>query len=101
MAVEKGFQRIEDDIAKKNRRERNIVIRNVPESIENTNAKQNKCDKGNVEKILNIKQPSDIINVVRLGSQKDQDGNLIRTQGRKYRIWLGGGGCCKKIRPTS
>jgi hypothetical protein len=76
MAVEKGFQRIEDDIAEKDRRKRNIVIRNVPESIENTNDKQNKCEKGRVEKLLNIKQPSDIINVVRLGSKKDKDGNI-------------------------
>ncbi len=76
MAVEKGFQRIEDDIAQKDRRKRNIVIRNLPESIENTNTKQNKWDKGRVEKILNIKQPSDIINVVRLGSRKDKDGNI-------------------------
>ena len=76
MAVEKGFQRIEDDIAQKDRRKRNIFIRNVPESIENTNTKQNKWDKGRVEKILNIKQPSDIINVVRLGSRKDKDGNI-------------------------
>ncbi len=76
MAVEKGFQRIEDDIAQNDRRKRNIVIRNVPESIENTNTKQNKCDKGGVEKILNIKQPSDIIDVVRLGSQKDKGGNI-------------------------
>jgi hypothetical protein len=72
--VEKGFQIIiNDDIAEKDCQKRNIVIHNVPEAIENTNAKQNKCDKGRVEKILNIKQPSNIINVVRLGSQKDKD----------------------------
>lgn len=44
MAAEKGIQRIEDDIVEKDRRKRNIVIRNVPESIEDTNAKQIKCD---------------------------------------------------------
>ena len=62
--------RIEDDIVENDRRGKEILLYVLYSAgiLESTNAKRNKCDKRTVEKILNIEQTDDIINVVCFGS---------------------------------
>ena len=67
IAVEKGLRRIEGDIAGKDRRKRNIIIRNVSECVKDPHLK--KSDRKIVESILadsDSDSSNEIISVVRL-----------------------------------
>ena len=70
--MEKGLQRIEDDIAEKDQRKRNVVIRNVPESLGSSETSQKQLDVKRVEEILDIEDPSDITNVVCLRTKMEK-----------------------------